>query len=541
MLVKNLTLRTRGSGATMSRIASSEGTMSCWLHRQQAMDMMDSNPRLLLDVPPHEVRTRIAHFVSRGSQTDSLLALAYTNRTQRAAVLDSLHRSCVMPPVCEPERLTRWVHVFIDDIRELICDRGTLKFITPGLQTYAVALCQASTLRRISMGSPDTQTLDAIRDSPSIREVKIRVDATTCLEQLWETLETLDLRVLELICSSSGRDCRLMNIVMIWMNENRSTSSWPNLRGLHLFCEDHEALITTKTELRDLLMGVLIPRHKRLESVTLLQLPSDEALPLLNGMQQVCLREACDSTYSPKFPMRLPQCLTALHTNGIFTEVHRSNLAHCVRLKELVTSVCSGSEIALGQALSKLKELRDLTVRWTHPARPPGYSLARLRAERLKFVQTPNLPALIVGHVPRVEKLRLYFVRIPVEDLMSILTSIGAGLKELELPGIQQYGRPCDWFVRVIELVMRHCPSLEVLSFKPYLSVATTEEADKILAEGADAGLRKLLSYADLLVSTMHVRVPLLDLTEIEDKFDWFRQFLPRRRRRLWEVTQRNC
>lgn len=511
----------------MSDSTATQIAFDLWLRSPPSCDVSESSPRLLLDVLPHDVRVRIAQFVSYGSQTDDLLALARTNFMQSSAVFDSLHHRYVLSSVFQ--LLARWVEVVSQDIKELVCDAKSLQNASHGLQTqtHLVTLCRAPTLRRLTLLYPQTDVLDAIRNSPYVREVKAHVHDMVRVLPLVETLKTLNLESVEFVCcslritsrgASRGYCLRKVTSLFDKTGEGSLAALFPNLRVFRMSCDRHLSQRTFAEEFDHFSLNSLrsLPQMK---SVTLHSMLSDDMLQLLDGIQEVRLEvDGPEAVYRSKVPPGLVQRLTALSTDDCFSESHQGNLQECVGLVELDTGLESGSEIAFGQLLRRLDDLRKLTVRWSCEQQRDGgmFSGRGIRTDQFRYATGKDVAALFLeGNVPRVEEIRLRQVRISKEDVASILRVVGAGLKELEVDLLYQNEAPLERVVILLELVMMQCPKLQRLKLA-YIPGGLWWGQRYSTNNGSREEREMQRLDAERLVGLVKRHVPMLDVSDIE-------------------------
>lgn len=363
--------------------------------------------------------------------------------------------------------------------------------------------------------------LEAIRDSPSIREVTVAMNSTAQFLPLLQTLKTLSLvKSLELICINGGFCC-LDGFDNLPEGQGTISAWCPNLRVLDMHCDVHTNLRSRHegggldTDARDLLARHL-PGLPRLEAITLHDIPTAEALLLINGLREVSLLDECRRAYDNNSLRRIAPCLTALLTSACFSESHRMGLGECIELKELATVLDSGNELALAQVLRKMPQLRQLTLRWTWPPKDLPADMGPGRRKRPTFARPENLVALIVDNVPTVEILHLLDVEISQEDLASMLRGVGGQLIELGVELVGQDENPVQRLVNVLGLVMVHCPKLQRLSFDSSRSRLACGPA-KYAGRGTKAEMKTPLLDAERLARLVERHVPMLDVRDVDE------------------------
>lgn len=430
--------------------------------------------------------------------------------------MSALHHRLELLPESHVDVLTKWVDVFLPDIRELVCLRPFFPELVLGkdcgIEPYLFSLCQAFTLRKVTLLN-DSALLLAVKNSASIREVEMHLRGTVGATQLLQTLRSLDLKSLVVVCDNgtSGK-CAFKYFLKLRGSKNTIAACCPGLHALHLSCTRHRTS-HGKYIADDLLLRNL-SGLRDLEAVILNGEPPDEMLPLLDGLRSVKLHDMRGKAYRSKLVRRRAVRLTGIRTNDCFAVRYRSELAGCGGLEELSTKLQRGNEISLGKAMKGMVGLRRLTLQWEPGADElwDGNVVGDGRESRLiNRVEGKNVVPLIVDNAQRLEELRLRSVRLPVSDVVSILNSVGGQLRELELDAdlVEKEQGPLEYLGILLEAVAIHCPGLrqlEVACDFSLLHMQLPRHSDGMAWAQLDAQTRKI----DAVLEVLRRRMPML-------------------------------
>lgn len=214
-------------------------------------------------------------------------------------------------------------------------------------------------MRKVTL-CDERDVLEAIKNSASIQKVKVYVNGDVETDLLLETLRSLDLKALEVVCyRGSYNEALFKKLTKIGGAENTLSACWPGLRTWHLSCESY--FYADQSSLADTVLWDSLPDLRGLQEVTVHGEPPDEMLPLLDGLRSIRMHGHA-AFYGGKLVQGLASRLTKVKTGDCFVERYGGRLAGCVGLEELATEVQDGSEIALGKAIKGMERLRRLTL-----------------------------------------------------------------------------------------------------------------------------------------------------------------------------------
>lgn len=452
---------------------SREPSGADWALEKTPFPVFDLLPRrrtrtvkLWLDVPPQDVRNRIAGHVSEaGRQTDSLLSLARSSPLQREAVLSVLSYSLCVNTSLRSSDLAAWVDVFQHDIRQLVLVLHNYKrlnvfpdvllkeYVVPKelqasvFATPAPTLFSAPYLRRIEVVS-GPWVVDAIKLSSSVRHISLfmqnEVDlGDPSLEDILQALASLqqNLKSLALTCIAPSQErCPFHKLLQMYSSGHSLADVCPFLTSLSLSCSNENRLQRGRhCNAAVTFLWRCLPTLRSLHDVAIKGELSDDMIPMLRGIQSVRLL----SHKALHVAMKLGHCVRVLRTSEIVHPgiVEISGLARCVNLEVLELALRKGAELEFFPALRQLKSLRSLTLRWRNCDQFLGTDG---RLVHQNFPQTPNsvnkgdMLLRIVEDAPLLSELSLIDVQMPVSPMVTIVERMGKRLKHLTLAFVSE-------------------------------------------------------------------------------------------------------
>lgn len=343
----------------------------------------------------------------------------------------------------------------------------------------------------------DIKVYDIMRNM-SVDEVVIHLDETTDSFRLLDTLSTIRLHSLELICSAiTCATCCFIGLASLSESGASIAKSCPFLEVLHLRCTDSHRHKTAK---------VLWPCVQDILTLEEATVPS--SVP--NYMEQRVLElraveiRDVDGDLFRKTRLRdfSASRITAIRTDDCFDDSCTNVLSECAGVTRLEIRVKAGNERALGTALRSMQNLRELTLTWW-------------REQRANYPVARDLD-LFVGNLPLVSRLRLRNVCVTLFDIGSILRQVGSGLVEFEVELLRQKQVPMKQLAALLMLVRKYCPQLQRLTFGGS-KLELMDNPRKFNIKGGWAEVIAQLNGVEQALRGLKFHVAMLDTKDVED------------------------
>lgn len=427
--------------------------------------------QIWLDVPPPEVRERIAVHVSGGQFTQTALHLAQVNEKQREAVVSVVSKALHVNDTEDPKI---WANLLQNELVALSFDYGCR------CPDYAFDLLRAPKLRSASIPD-DPELLKEVAKS-SVTELTIIVCGRASPTLLFDTLASLPLTKLQLFCNVDEESRCFNNPDFVGPNAFALAVSCPRVTEFQTECScPHE---------HDLIWRAL-PMLAELRKLTILELP-DDSLERLAGLESIKIHSALDVQSLAK---QLGPVVSDVVFPCDFLDARQiESLMRCTQLSSLRCMVKEQTEFALADLIKKSLSLSILEVYWGCAEVPreknirqpsPFYATVTPRVLLCAISTGVNLTVLILCHV-----------HIPLSELTSMLKSVGRRLHEFGTSIMGQEEEPLDRLESVLFAATKHCPNLKglgIFEHAPELALGI-EKAFKPLPPEQECRLFDVLS-----------------------------------------------
>lgn len=473
---------------------------------------------ICLDSLEIELRQRIAAYLCRPSQPNDALSLAETNPCQRDAVLNAL--SCTIRITPDNfDQLPRWAVVAIDHVRTLsFCAEQTSSspiHLLPSIAPYfssLFCLFRAHNLRRVEIYD-ETTMLTALHDSPTVQELLVRIEGLAPVGLLQQVIQSLPLRCLEVECYQTTADCPIQDLHfsssdLVFHHEPVSLhplhQTWSrDLQSLRINCNDPQ---------HPDYLADFIPLFPNLVEATVGNIgrPFHDPYPL-HLLKRLTSVRIIHARKGFKLALKLSHRVTALHiSQKALTSSDLNQLSVCCNIRDLYVHIFYGTDEALSNRLSKLRQLTTLKLYWEKPNRSRSFPLmngfpSRPQAAvslRDGFFST----ALTEDKTPSLKELRLEGV-ISCKELDDILRNMGRRLHVFVVSVCEQLEAPLIRVAHVLTSLASHCPELRMFN--------TTDDLST-LREDNNPGLRNWAQQVLSLLRALEQRAPFLDTERFE-------------------------
>lgn len=394
--------------------------------------------RTWLDVPPPEVRERIAVHVSGGQLTQSALHLAQVNGKQREAVVSVVSKALHITNTANPET---WANILQDELVELSFDYEC------HCPDYAFDLLRAPKLRSVSI--PDDPRLLKEVAKSSLTELKITVCGRASPTLLFDTLASLPLTKLQLFCYVDEESRCFNNPDYVGPNAFALAVSCPRVTEFRAECScPHE---------HDLIWRA-VSMLTALRKLTILELP-DDSLERLAGLTSIKVHSALDVQSLAK---QLGPVVSDVVFPCDFLDARQiASLMRCTQLSSLRCMVKEQTEFALADLVKKTLSLIVLEVYWGCAEVPRERNTGQPRA--FYVTVTPGVLLRAISTRVNLTVLILCYVHIPLSELILMLKCVGRRLHEFGTSIMGQQEEPLDRFEHVLFAATKHCPNLKEL------------------------------------------------------------------------------
>lgn len=468
--------------------------------------------KLWLDIPPSEIRVRIARMICFGRPNPAALHLAQTNAIQQEAVLDALSCKLEISGDAIPD-LGRWIYVFADTIREIsvghIC-------VFRSERSSVLELLKAPTLRRAHIFD-DTDVLNAVAESKSIQELVVRICTTHTQHLLLRTLKSLSLTKLELYSYSRfARECPFNALTNEPSDVGTLLECCPKVASLKMSCSlSHH----THHHQNDPVWK-LIPLFPTLREVTVETDAPEDVLPSLKKLESVHVTSrllwAVDkpdaaSVNAFRMAMNLGSVVTHLTTQEVLSAGQVSQLVECPNLTHLEIRIQEGEDQTMAKCVASLPSLRSLKLRWL--LRTPASIMSRELPSEFS-ASTPGVVSDIAKNASNLTELELVDVKIELDELDEMLRCFGRRLTHFGISIIGQHETPCSRLLGFMRCVTKHSTGLHSWN----VDISSLPTAYPLSAWG-DGSLRHHKRPLRAALDRLKRSVPLLDICGFERQF----------------------
>lgn len=471
--------------------------------------------KVWLDLLPPELRSRIAVHVTRGKENEDSLSLSETTRLQAEAVSSALSYRLHMDTPSFSKYPARWTSLFADNVRTLMLFHMVEKTSGPESNPYPVVLLKAPTLRRAEINDSDAE-LCAIKNSPSINELLVRIRRKGSHTLLLESLKSLKLSKLELMCCvKEGQDCPYKKSERLNPTPGALATSCPNVTSLQVCCMDYDRCERTWDD-ENFPFWQLLPTFPALCEVNVEREAPEAVIPTLRGLESVMIKYAPDAT---QVASELGKPVTMLKTTESLNASEIAQIAKCPRLRELAFYVDAGAEGPLIDVASSTPGLRSLSLEWsTNSARRP-------RKHKWNVGSRCEVPSgmifRLVQALPELVALDLYCVRIDLSEVLLALRHMSTRLERFGTSLEDQDETPLDRLESIVMILISHNQSLQRFSFDAEQSLIHGEYHRYLLGPKAAEKQRQQVRRVRRLLRRLQVSAPMLD-SYTEHYFDWF-------------------
>lgn len=446
-----------------------------------------------LDELPEEICTRIARFVTRGSQNDNGLCLAHTSPKQSKAVVSTLSHKLVFD--CDEKRqVLQWIKLLSNNVREVNChcDLCILPPFQYGYRRRLLELLGAPTLQTAEV-SADKHTLLAIKKSVSLRKLHVHLYPDYSSGLILETLESLKLEDLTLECNGfSEENCAFVHIPCFSENNVALSECLSELSALEVRCH---------CEGCDNPIWRFLPMLPSLREVRLVSEPPDNALHTLQSLDAVQISHI---RHGKHLAIQLGAKVTKLYVQDEALDSDDvTNLRNCPNIVDLSVIIADGAELLLLDTMSSIRYLHSLELM---------FEMSVFNSYPRYYEPAPGIMMNIVCGLHSLETLSLPCMRLELSELNCILKNVGPRLKSFKTSCDGQEETKLGRLEALLSIAIRNNSGLQNFVLKDWLSDMPLE-VEAQLGAGEEEQLRRLR----LLVRLLMEHAPLLNGSYLED------------------------
>lgn len=475
-----------------------------------------------LDLFPHEVCTRIAAHVARGTQTVDALSLAESSVTMRIAVMSALGHQLQLLSENADDLSERWFK-FVPYARSIVL--GAAKYSTarsavgePNGKKRCISTWDGEIFRKSKHLESVTFWIEpsillALDGLQSLRRLVIKSTDSHNGDLLFKTLQTLEIQELVFRCEARDiEECLFSKSKYFTGSYNALAESCPRLEKLEVFCICLRACQQLSQNMQSMLdVYNILPALRSLKYLSLLEYPAQSLSPEVCAIPSV---EMPCSTYAYGWAMKLRQAATVIHCSRFLDTAEVKRLEICYSLSVLDICIKEGVENVLPQLARKLPNLRSLRVQMA----------MRCEVANNRFILTEITPGTMlqtVRNAEHLDTLQVVDMQFSVSELHAILVHIGVKLRDFCISLSDQEGSAFQKLEALLCAAALHNTELRLLTtvlrtWIPSKPSALTEQARRIYT--SLCFLEKRAPYLDACALKRLLRIHGLDRAYLDWK-----------------------